>query len=128
MNTRKSIYSLCYLHMYYQENGEGELAEFISRWEGKVELIQKVIAGNEIADEILAIGKSGDYGLIIVGKDSCHYSMVAAPVAEQPELGHIGELLASSDQGIRSSVLVVQKLVDDDGEKGRYQERISSVV
>ncbi|KAL7133819.1 hypothetical protein ABFS83_12G165500 [Erythranthe nasuta] len=88
-----------------KENDEvGELEEFISRWEGRMELVAKV-AANTIEDEILGIGRSGDYNLIIVGKGLCQ----VARLAEHPELGPAGDLLASSNLGIVSSVLVVQK-------------------
>ncbi|KAI3447675.1 hypothetical protein Pfo_004340 [Paulownia fortunei] len=120
-----------------KEQDEGALAEFTSRWEGRVEFIEKLAA--DIVEEVLAIGRSGDYDLIIVGKGGCRSTMVVPPAdskAEHPELGAIGDVLASSGQGIASSVLVVQQHSasqaeelpgeNDDGRRGH--EQISSVV
>ncbi|KAK6126094.1 hypothetical protein DH2020_040208 [Rehmannia glutinosa] len=107
-----------------KEHDEGALEEFTSRWEGRMELIEKL--GTNIADEVLAIGRSGDYNLIIVGKGWCPSTMAVAQPdrqAEHPELGPIGDLLASSGQGIASSVLVVQQHV-----ASHAKEHISSAV
>ncbi|KAK4480947.1 hypothetical protein RD792_011807 [Penstemon davidsonii] len=92
-----------------KEHDEGALAMFIMKWEGTVELIEKIDVN--IIDEVLGIGRRGDYDLIIVGRAQCQYTVVAALVhhpTEHPELGPIGDVLASSGQGITSSVLVVQ--------------------
>ncbi|CAK9188586.1 unnamed protein product [Ilex paraguariensis] len=68
--------------------------------------------GKQHCRGVLAIGRSGDYDLIIVGKGRRPSIMVADLVdrpAEHAELGPIGDVLASSGQGIVSSVLVVQQ-------------------
>lgn len=125
-------------HIYHQEEDgdEGALAEIVSRLEDKVELVEKIVAN--IAEEVLAIGRSGDYDLIVVGKGWCPSTMVVAPVApEHPELGPIGDMLASLGQGIASSVLVVQQHVaeelpvskiprgkDEDGRRGHEQSLV----
>ncbi|RVW98763.1 Cation/H(+) antiporter 20 [Vitis vinifera] len=56
--------------------------------------------------------KSGDYDLVVVGKGRFPSTMVAELAerqAEHAELGPIGDILASSGQGIASSVLVIQQ-------------------
>ncbi|KAG6533991.1 cation/H(+) antiporter 20-like [Zingiber officinale] len=67
-------------------------------------------AGNVI-EAVLAIGKNKEYDLVVVGKGRFPTSMVAELAgrpAEHPELGPIGDALASC-QGVVSSVLVVQQ-------------------
>ena len=89
---------------------ERVVAEFRSKWDGVVEYVEKV--ASNIIDGVLAIGRSGDYKLVVVGKGRFPSSMVAQLAdrqAEHAELGPIGDLLASSGQGIVSSVLVVQQ-------------------
>lgn len=86
------------------------MAEFQSRWDGTVEFIEK-LAGN-IVEEVLAIGRSGYYELIVVGKGRFPSTMVAGLAdrqAEHAELGPIGDILASSGRGVVSSVLVIQQ-------------------
>lgn len=75
-----------------------------------VEFVEKT--GSNIIEQVVAIGKSGEYDLIVVGKGRCPSTMVASLAerhAEHPELGPIGDVLASSGQGIASSVLVIQQ-------------------
>ena len=65
-----------------------------------------------VLEAVLSIGKSGVYELIVVGRGRFPSSMVAelaARVAEHPELGPIGDALASSHNGVVSSVLVIQQ-------------------
>ncbi|KAG8374314.1 hypothetical protein BUALT_Bualt11G0118800 [Buddleja alternifolia] len=128
------------------EHDEKALAEFKKKWEGMVEFIEKSSTNNMI-DEILAIGKSGGYDLIVVGRargPSTTLTALADRPAEHPELGPVGDLLASSDQGIVSSVLVVQqhdvahpeeipasKIIpgeDECDDSGRGHEQISNMV
>lgn len=90
----------------------------MSRVEGKVEMIEKI--GSNIVDEAIAIGRSGDYDLIIVGKECPGSSGMGMAVVEHPELGPIGDALASSGQSIAASVLVVQRCVA----KNRLGERM----
>ena len=93
-----------------QELDERAVAEFRRRWAGMVDYIDK--GGSNIVEGVLAIGRSGDYDLIIVGKGRRLSIMVADLVdrpAEHAELGPIGDVLASSGLGIVSSVLVVQQ-------------------
>ncbi|PSR98253.1 Cation/H(+) antiporter like [Actinidia chinensis var. chinensis] len=93
-----------------KELDERVAAEFRSKWDGVVEYVEKV--ASNIVDGVLAIGRCGDYNLVVVGKGRFPSSMVAQLAdrqAEHAELGPIGDLLASSGQGIVSSVLVVQQ-------------------
>lgn len=74
------------------------------------EYIEK--AASNIVEEVLGIGRSGDYDLIVVGKGRFPSRMVAELAerqAEHAELGPIGDILASSGQGVMSSVLVIQQ-------------------
>lgn len=60
----------------------------------------------------MAMGQRREHELIIVGKGRFPQALVGELVdreTEHPELGPVGNLLASSSQGITSSVLVVQK-------------------
>lgn len=84
---------------------------FQQRWEGMVEYKEKV--ANNIVESVLGIGRSGEYELILIGKGRCPSNMVAEVAAdrqaEHPELGPIGDVLASSGRGILSSVVVIQQ-------------------
>ncbi|KAH7864965.1 hypothetical protein Vadar_000445 [Vaccinium darrowii] len=89
---------------------EKATTEFRSKWDGVVEYGERA-AGN-IVDTVLAIGQSKDYNLIVVGNGRFSTTTVAALADRQPEhteLGPIGDLLATSGQGIVSSVLVIQQ-------------------
>uniref|UniRef100_A0A5B7BAW7 Putative cation/H(+) antiporter 20 n=1 Tax=Davidia involucrata TaxID=16924 RepID=A0A5B7BAW7_DAVIN len=94
-----------------KELDDGAVAELRRRWDDVVEYIEKV--ASNLVEGVLAIGRSSDYNLIIVGKCRRFPSAMVAELAdrqsEHAELGPIGDLLASSDQGIVSSVLVIQQ-------------------
>ncbi|KAD5961564.1 hypothetical protein E3N88_13037 [Mikania micrantha] len=93
-----------------KELDEKAMDDFQKKWEGLVEY--KEIKGTNIVESILTIGKSGEYDLIVVGKARFPTAMVARLSDRQPEhaeLGPVGDLLASSNLGIVSSVLVVQQ-------------------
>lgn len=90
---------------------EGAMAEFRSKWDGEAEYIEKVGANN-IIEGVLAIGRSGDQDLLVVGKGRFPSAMVAELAdrqAEHAELGPVGDILASSHHGVVSSVLVIQR-------------------
>lgn len=75
-----------------------------------VEYIDK--KANNIEEEMLALGRSGNYDLIVVGKGRFPSTMVAELAerqAEHAELGPIGDILSSTNSGVVSSVLVVQQ-------------------
>ncbi|KAI4300128.1 hypothetical protein L6164_033540 [Bauhinia variegata] len=93
-----------------KELDERAVAEFRSKCDEMAEFVEK--KGGDIVEEVLAIGRSGDYDLIVVGKGRFPSSMVAElaeRAAEHAELGPIGDILASSGQGGLSSVLVIQQ-------------------
>ncbi|KAK7245258.1 hypothetical protein RIF29_40095 [Crotalaria pallida] len=93
-----------------KELDEKAMGEFRIKWGSMVGYIEKE-SGN-VVEEVLAIGKSGDYDLIIVGKGRSPSIMVAELAerqAEHAELGPIGDILASSGHGVVSSVLVIQQ-------------------
>jgi hypothetical protein len=85
--------------------------EFRQRMGSLVRFEERVVVGNVI-EEVVSIGKSREYGLVVVGKGRLPSPMVAQLAvrpAEHPELGPIGDALASSGHGVTSSVLVVQQ-------------------
>lgn len=92
-----------------REVDEAAVAE-LKRSNESVEYIEKVVAGN-VAETVVSIGRSAEYDLVIVGKEQLHPAMVAELAHQQlehAELGPIGDALASSSQGILSSILVIQ--------------------
>jgi hypothetical protein len=94
-----------------QELDEAAVAEFRLKMGGMVRFEERVVAGN-VVEEVVAIGKSREYGLVVVGKGRLPSAMVAELAvrpAEHPELGPIGDALASAGHGVASSVLVVQQ-------------------
>ncbi|XP_043698646.1 cation/H(+) antiporter 20-like [Telopea speciosissima] len=96
-----------------KELDEMAVAEFRRRWEGMAEYTEKMASNNNnIVEGVVAIGRSGQYELIVVGKGRFPSTMVADLAersAEHPELGPIGDVLASSSHGVVSSVLVIQQ-------------------
>ncbi|CAN6336106.1 unnamed protein product [Urochloa humidicola] len=94
-----------------KELDEAAVAEFRQRMGALVRFEERVVVGNVI-EEVVSIGKSGEYGLVVVGKGRLPSPMVAqlaVRAAEHPELGPIGDALASSGHGVTASVLVVQQ-------------------
>lgn len=86
------------------------MREFRNKWDSMVEYIEK--ESGKVVEEVLAIGKGGNYDLIIVGKGRFPSIMVAELAerqAEHAELGPIGDVLASAGHGVVSSLLVVQQ-------------------
>lgn len=85
------------------------MKRFKSKWNGMVECVEKV--ASNVLEEVLALGQSKDYDLIIVGKGRFPSSLVVDLVdrqVEHEELGPIGDILASSTHDVVSSVLVIQ--------------------
>ncbi|KAM0856503.1 hypothetical protein ACQ4PT_049110 [Festuca glaucescens] len=94
-----------------KELDEAAVAEFQQKMGAMVRFEERVVAGN-VVEEVVAIGKSREYGLVVVGKGRLPSAMVAELAvrpAEHPELGPIGDALASAGHGVASSVLVVQQ-------------------
>ncbi|KAF8395095.1 hypothetical protein HHK36_019035 [Tetracentron sinense] len=93
-----------------KELDEGAVAEFRRRWDGMAEYVEKV--ASNIVEGVLAMGRSGEYKLIVVGRGRFPSKMVAELAdrsAENAELGPIGDILASSGHSVVSSVLVIQQ-------------------
>lgn len=68
--------------------------------------------GGSIVSEVLAIGRSGDYELLVVGRGrfpSTFVAELADRQAEHAELGLVGDILASTNKGVVCSVLVIQQ-------------------
>ncbi|PKI39391.1 hypothetical protein CRG98_040257, partial [Punica granatum] len=110
---REKSYSFSIANMNLQreeELDEAAVAEFRGRWNDLAEYQEKV--GSNIVDEVLKIGRSHEYDLVVVGKGrfpSTPVAQLADRQAEHAELGPIGDILASTNNGIRSSVLVIQQ-------------------
>lgn len=87
------------------------VAEFQRRFEGLVEYEER--EASNVVEEVLAVGRCGEYELVVVGKGRFPSSAVVAGLAdrqaEHAELGPIGDVLASSASGVVSSVLVIQQ-------------------
>ncbi|CAN1135306.1 Cation/H(+) antiporter 20 [Linum perenne] len=97
--------------MVVQELDETAVTELRSKWGEEVEYIEKSAADN-IIEGVLSMGKSREYDLMVVGKGRFPSTMVAKIAdqqAEHAELGPIGDVLASSTNGVVSSVLVIQQ-------------------
>ncbi|WVZ07359.1 hypothetical protein V8G54_020705 [Vigna mungo] len=101
-----------------KELDEEAIKQFQSKLNDMVEYIEKF--SEDVVEDVLIIGKSGDYDLIIVGKGRFPSNMVAGLAERKPEhaeLGPIGDVLSSSEHEVLSSVLVIQQhdvtLVDD---------------
>ncbi|KAG7560751.1 Cation/H+ exchanger [Arabidopsis thaliana x Arabidopsis arenosa] len=93
-----------------KELDEGALEDFKSKWKEMVEYKEK--ESNNIIEEILSIGQSKDFDLIVVGRGrlpSAEVAALAERQAEHPELGPIGDVLASSINHVIPSILVVQQ-------------------
>ena len=93
-----------------QELDDKAVEGFKSKCEGMAEYKEQL--ASNVVEEVMAIGRSGDYDLLVVGKGRFPSLMVAELAdqkAEHAELGPIGDVLASSGRGVVSSVLVVQQ-------------------
>ncbi|KAG2325783.1 hypothetical protein Bca4012_040275 [Brassica carinata] len=93
-----------------KELDEGALEDFKNKWREMVEYKEK--EPNNIIEETLSIGQSQDFDLIVVGRGrlpSAEVAALAERQAEHPELGPIGDVLASSITHIIPSLLVVQQ-------------------
>ncbi|XP_019454524.1 PREDICTED: cation/H(+) antiporter 20 isoform X2 [Lupinus angustifolius] len=93
-----------------KELDENAMGEFHIKWDSMVGYIEK--ESSNVVEEVLSIGKSGDYDLIIVGKGrfpSISVAELAERQAEHAELGPIGDILTSSGNGVVSSVLMIQQ-------------------
>ncbi|KAH7553673.1 hypothetical protein ACOSP7_029520 [Xanthoceras sorbifolium] len=93
-----------------KELDDTAVAEFRSRWDGVAEYSEKKTSN--IVEAVLTVGRSSDCDLVVVGRGRFPSNMVAELAdrqAEHAELGPVGDILATSGQGVLSSVLVVQQ-------------------
>ncbi|XP_027366351.1 cation/H(+) antiporter 20-like [Abrus precatorius] len=93
-----------------KELDDTTMAKLERKWCGLVNCVEKV--ASNVMEDVVAIGRSRDYDLIIVGKGRFPSSLVADlkdREVEHEELGPIGDILASSTLGVVSSVLVIQQ-------------------
>ncbi|XP_078445236.1 cation/H+ exchanger 20 [Wolffia australiana] len=94
-----------------KELDEAAVAEFRMRTDGTGTGYDEKPAIN-VLDDVIAMGRSGDYELLVVGKGRFPSSIVAALAERAPEhaeLGPVGDALSSAVNGVVSSVLVVQQ-------------------
>ncbi|CAH8313783.1 unnamed protein product [Eruca vesicaria subsp. sativa] len=93
-----------------KELDEGALEDFMNKWKDMA--VYKEKEPTNIIEDILSIGQSQDFDLIVVGRGrlpSVEVAALAERQAEHPELGPIGDVLASSNNHIIPSILVVQQ-------------------
>ncbi|CAI9098196.1 OLC1v1034805C1 [Oldenlandia corymbosa var. corymbosa] len=93
-----------------KELDDAAVHDFRMRWEGKVEFKEMTKVSNTVESVLLGIGRNSNeqcYDLVIVGKGR-RTSLNVGTTEEYPELGPVGDLLASSNQGIVCSALVIQ--------------------
>ncbi|KAK6943682.1 Cation/H+ exchanger [Dillenia turbinata] len=93
-----------------QELDDVAVSEFRQQFGGGVTYEER--QARNVIEEVLRLGRSGEYNLIVVGKCRFPSSMVAELAdrhAEHAELGPIGDVLASPGHGVLSSVLVIQQ-------------------
>ncbi|XP_055812397.1 cation/H(+) antiporter 20-like [Solanum dulcamara] len=92
---------------------DSTVAEFMMKWDKQILYAEKEENNYNLVNEVLAIGKSGEFELMIVGNNKSKFTqgIMAKPFDEQnnSELGPLANLLASSGKGIKSSVLVIQQ-------------------
>lgn len=89
-----------------QEKDEAAVEEFIRKCNESVELVEKDL--NNVMEEVLSIGQSRAFDLLITGR-AATVEKLADNQVEHPELGLIGDILASPNNGITCSVLVIQQ-------------------
>ncbi|PNY03553.1 cation H(+) antiporter 20-like protein, partial [Trifolium pratense] len=94
-----------------QELDENSMTMFRSKCGDTVKYIEK--GSGNVVEEVIGLGKSADYDLIVIGKGRFPSTMVAELAereAEHAELGPIGDILTSSKgHKMVSSVLVIQQ-------------------
>ncbi|KAJ4704713.1 Cation/H(+) antiporter like [Melia azedarach] len=109
-----------------QEPDEIAVEEFKRNWNGSMEYEERMTSN--IKHEILMIGQSREYELLVVGKGSFP-SFAEAKLsdhqAENVGLGPIGNILASSDNGILISVLIIQQQNAADGNEANSSKMVS---
>ncbi|KAK4767663.1 hypothetical protein SAY86_015413 [Trapa natans] len=101
-----------------KELDDEAIAEFRGRWDAMAEY--REIIGSNIVDEVLAVGQGREFDLVVVGKGRFPSALVAGLAdrpAEHAELGPVGDILASSNNGILTSVLVIQQHYLPDAEE-----------
>lgn len=80
---------------------------------GKVGFIEKFVSsGDQTVEALREIGETMDFSLLIVGKGSQGRSEMTTGLSdweECPELGTVGDLLASADFDLKCSILVIQQ-------------------
>ncbi|KDP35608.1 hypothetical protein JCGZ_09046 [Jatropha curcas] len=89
-----------------EESDDAAVEEFRRNCIKSMEYIEKDM--NNVREEVIKIGQSGAFDLLVVGKGASAAKMVETQ-AENPELGLIGDILASSENGIIGSVLVIRQ-------------------
>ncbi|TXG58590.1 hypothetical protein EZV62_016419 [Acer yangbiense] len=102
-----------------KELDEITVEEFMREWHETVEYKEKVTSNSEV--ELLGIGQSWEYELIVVGKGRFPSTMAAKFAEYQAEnvgLGAIGNILASSDHhSVIPSLLVIQQYHTTDSDE-----------
>lgn len=108
----ENMYSFSAAGKRSQEAEEEVDEAAVGRKREGVVYVEKDGGSVDVEEEVVAIGRDGGYDLVVVGKGRFPTRMVAALAERTPEhaeLGPIGDILASSSNGVKSSVLVVQQ-------------------
>ncbi|XVF08062.1 hypothetical protein REPUB_Repub06bG0193300 [Reevesia pubescens] len=109
---------------FLQRDGNGRekelddlaLAEF-RRSDGSLRYEEKAVSN--VTEEVLRIGQSREYDILVVGKGQLPSSMeLAGNHTESEELGAMGDILTSTDLGIFPSTLVIQQYKETDENEG----------
>ena len=76
-----------------------------------------------MAEELLRIGESREYDILVVGKGHLPSSMeLTGNNTDSEELGAMGNILSSADLGIFPSTLVIQRRKETDENEGTFSK------
>ncbi|XP_028759240.1 cation/H(+) antiporter 15-like [Neltuma alba] len=108
------------IHSGKEKEKNEEYMSYFRKKTGNMEsvvYVEKVVNNGEETVSALGAMKNG-FNLLIVGRDQGVSPLTDGLIdwSEYPELGAIGDLLASSDFGTTASVLVMQQYVIEEGE------------
>lgn len=86
---------------------DSTIAEFKMKWGKEIQYGEKEENNYNLVNEVLEIGKSGEFELMIIGNNKSKFPL--CDEQNNSELGLLANLLASSSKGIKTSVLVIQQ-------------------
>ncbi|KAH0737037.1 hypothetical protein KY290_035742 [Solanum tuberosum] len=101
---------------------DSTIAEFKMKWDKQIVYSEK--EASNLVNEVLEIGKSGEFELMIIGNNKSKFpqgimeKLFDEQQLNNSEFGPLANLLASSDKGIKSSVLVIQQQEEEEAKFG----------